>query len=217
MSVAVRSVMKGFEEIDFDPEICRDQLDDLDDLLVQNNDLSEQEDILPFFRERMHLSARIGTYHGILSQPNCVAYEFDVLGEFVADLVVGDYRSGAYVLIEFEDAQPDSIFRSGNRHRSHFARRLEKGFSQLVDWMWHLQDLSQTGRFEEIFGRRQPDFKPVLVIGRASYLNDGEREQKRLNWRAQNVSIGQKLVPILTFDRLSAHLRQRLEMYSASG
>ena len=208
--------MKGFDKIDFDPTICREELKALDDLLAQNETLSEKEDVLPFFRKRRHLSAHIGTYHGQLSQSNCVAYEFDVLGEFGADLVVGDNRSSDFVLIEFEDAQPDSIFKSKKRYRSHFARRLEKGFSQLVDWMWHLQDLSQTGKFEEVFGDRQPDFKPVLILGRSAFLNEDEREQQRLDWRAQNVSISGKLVPILTYDQLAKDVGQSLQWYSAS-
>jgi hypothetical protein len=206
--------MKGFGEIDFDPEVCLAQLDDLEELLSQKEILSEQEDILPLFRERRHLSAYIGTYHGLLSRPNRVAFEFEMFGEFVADLVVGDYQRGAYVLVEFEDAREDSVFKSRTRHRSHFARQLEEGFSQLVDWMWLLQDQSQTGRFEEMFGERQPDFKPVLMIGRAAHLNTDAQEQRRLNWRSQNVSIGEKPISILTYDRLATDLRQRLEIMS---
>jgi hypothetical protein len=83
--------MKEFDEIDFDPEVCLAQLDDSDELLSRKEILSEQEDSLPLFRERRHLSAYIGTYHGLLSRPNRVAFEFEMLGEFVADLVVGDY------------------------------------------------------------------------------------------------------------------------------
>lgn len=209
--------MKELEEVDFDPEVCREQLDALDDLLRRKDDLSEQGDVLPFFRAQRHLSAYIGTYHGRLSRPDRLAFEFEMFGEFNPDLVVGDYRRSAYVLVEFEEAKPDSIFKSKKRHRSHFAPRLEKGFSQLVDWMWLLEDQSQTGKFEEMFGDRQPDFKPVLVIGREAHLDTEAQEQRRLNWRSQNVSIGQKPVSILTFDQLASDLWERLELYSASG
>jgi hypothetical protein len=129
-------------------------------------------------------------------------------------LCTDQYQRGAYVLIEFEDASEDSGFSSRTRHRSHFARQLEEGFSQLVDWMWLLQDQSQTGRFEEMSGARQPNFKPVLVIGRRSHLDTDAQEENRLNWRSQNVSIGEKPVSILTYDRLATDLRQRLEIMS---
>ncbi len=62
------------------------------------------------------------------------ASEFDIFGDHVADLAVGDTTRHQYCLIEFEDACESSIFRKASKATPEWAPRLEHGFSQLLDW-----------------------------------------------------------------------------------
>src|SRR3954447_26790352 len=75
--------------------------------------LREREDILPFFRGQPHLCAFMGTYN-----PNIVDYkkirlacEFDIFGDHIADLAVGDTTNHEYCFVEFEDASERSVFK----------------------------------------------------------------------------------------------------------
>lgn len=102
--------MKEFVKVNFDPAICRFQLEEFKELLEQKKPLSEKNDILPFFRERIQLSAFIGSYHKDIERLNRVAFEFDIFGDFTADLAVGDSRKKSYCFIEFEDARLNSVF-----------------------------------------------------------------------------------------------------------
>jgi hypothetical protein len=76
-----------------------------------NRELKENEDILPFFKDRPNLSACIGWYSPD-NLCNQIKHEFTLFGDFRADLVVGDSRNNTYCFIEFEDATKDSIFKN---------------------------------------------------------------------------------------------------------
>jgi hypothetical protein len=84
-------------------------LKDFKQLLNDPNtpDLDEKKHILPFFRARPHLCGFMGTYN-----PNIVNYrristadEFDIFGDHIADLAVGDTANHEYCFIEFENAK----------------------------------------------------------------------------------------------------------------
>src|SRR5689334_63352 len=102
--------MKKFLDIQFDPKSCRAELKEFADLLKAKQELSENKDILPFFRKHQQLSALVGLYHPNIVVADRLAYEFQLFGDFVADMVVGDHARGAYCFIEFEDGRRDSIF-----------------------------------------------------------------------------------------------------------
>lgn len=82
--------MKFFSQFQFNPRICRDQVFELQRLLQNRRVLSERDDILPFFRERQHLSAFVAFYMPKIVRRNRIAFEFDIFGDFKSDLVVGD-------------------------------------------------------------------------------------------------------------------------------
>jgi hypothetical protein len=87
---------------------------------------------------------------------------------------------------------------------------LERGFSQLVDWFWKLDDVRQTEGFREEFGTN-PTFTGLLLLGRRETL--GSREQARLEWRERNVLIGGRTVQCMTYDDLLDNLVARLSTY----
>ncbi|QTA86587.1 Shedu anti-phage system protein SduA domain-containing protein [Desulfonema magnum] len=126
--------MKDFETLEFDIKKCMKEMDDLKILLDSKSDISEKDDILPFFRQRKHLSAFTGSFNPNISVCDKIAYEFDIWGDFKTDLAVGDSYSKAYCFVEFEDAKKDSVFRKvANRATTEWSPRFEHGLSQLVD------------------------------------------------------------------------------------
>jgi len=129
---------KEFKHIRFDPVQCRKEAEQLREFLATNRELQERMQVLPFFKNRLHLSAFLGSYHPEIVRYDLVAHEFPLFGDFTADLVVGDSKNSAFAFIEFEDASPQSIFVK-KKATPDWSPRFEHGFSQLVDWFFKLQ------------------------------------------------------------------------------
>ncbi len=191
-----------------DGQQAEKQLSGLKRLLESKDVLSEAGDVLPFFKDNPHCAALLGTYHPDLIEVDTIATEYPVFGSFRADLVVADAKSSSYCFVEFEDASEDSIFKEGARETTFWSRRFLGGYSQLVDWFARLDDESSTGKFDAIFGGRQPRFVAMLVIGRDRHLRD--EDKLRLEWWRQNVSIEKRRVYVRTFDELYADLSRRM-------
>jgi hypothetical protein len=199
-----------FERLDFSADRCRRSLAEFGTLLAERTELSERGDVLDFFRSRRDLSGFIGVYNGYLGTPDLLRHEYDLFGDFVCDLVVGDSRSSAFTFVEFEDAQPNSVFdHATGRATPPWSRRFEHGFSQLVDWFWKLDDLKRTDDFIDRFGAGPIRATGVLVVGRREPLR--EREARRLRWRLDKVMIDSHHIFQLTYDDLFDDLLYRLE------
>jgi len=193
--------MKAFEHFAFDPRQCREQVDDLEALLEGQAELSERRDVLGFFRSRKHLSAFIGSYFTYLENPDRIAFEYDIFGDFKADLAVGDSESGQYCFVEFEDATADSIFVSKRgRATPEWSERFEHGFSQVLDWFWKLDDMEGTTEFNSRFGASYAGYEGMLIIGRSNVLDYKDRQ--RLKWRRDRVIADSKHVHCITYDEL---------------
>lgn len=181
-------------------------------LLKNKEELSESQDILPFFRSRKDLSAFIGEYSQKLVKFDLIAHELDLFGDFTCDLVVGDSKKNTYVLVEFEDALKNSLFKAnGKKATLEWSNRLEHGFGQIVDWFWKINSLIDTQEMEYLFKSRRPTFVGVLVCGRKSGL--GKKELDRLEWRRDKVSVDTNPVICLTFDELLDDLEDSYERY----
>jgi hypothetical protein len=204
---------KEFKRVLFDPVQCRTEAGDLRDLLATNRDLQERKQVIPFFKDRLHLSAFLGSYHPDIVRYDLVAHELPLFGEFVADLVVGDSRTNAFAFIEFEDAAPDSIFVK-KKATPDWSNRFEHGFSQLVDWFFKLNDQGATVEFEEKFGSRTIYKLGILVVGRTEHL--GKREEQRLRWRQENVLLASKPIHCKTFDQLRDDILDRLDQVTTA-
>lgn len=203
--------MKAFEPVDFDPDICRSELEELKNLLDENRELNEREDILPFFRKRKNLSAFIGSYVPDIITSDMIAYEYSFYGDFTSDLAIGDSETKTFCFVEFEDAAPASIFRKGTRLTPEWSPRFEHGFSQIVDWFWKLDDMSRSTDFKSRFGADHIRYCGLLILGRSANL--GYREYQRLKWRTDKVLIDSKHIFCLTFDELYSDLATRLRIY----
>jgi hypothetical protein len=141
-----------------------------------------------------------------------IAYEFDIFGDHTADLVVGDATRRTYSFIEFEDASPESIFRKeGKKGTLAWATRFERGYSQIVDWFWKLDDLARTDTLRYRFeGAKSIRYHGLLVIGRTSHL--APLEQERLSWRRDRVVVDSRRISCVTFDELYDNLRDKLSL-----
>lgn len=208
--------MKDFLDLTFDTDRCRAELQQFRELLESADELEERKVLLPFFRQAQHLSAFIGSYFSYIESFDRIAYEYSLFGDFACDLVVGDARRQAYCFIEFEDARRDSIFVQRTRSTPEWSPRFEHGFSQLVDWMWSLDDTRHSTSFVHRFGSGHVRMFGMLIIGRGSELS--HREQHRLDWRLERVLIDSKQIFCVTYDQLLVDLESRLSNYQlASG
>jgi hypothetical protein len=206
--------MKHLDPVVFSADQCRNELAELHALLAAEPDLKEAQDILPFFRARRHLSVFIGSREPDLVALDRIAFEFDLFGDFVCDLVIGDSVTKTYGFVEFEDGGPTSLFvQRGAKATPEWSPRFERAFSQVVDWFYKLDDMEKTDEFEARFGSRSVQYFGLLVIGRSGTL--APREQRRLAWRQERIVVNSRHVRCLTFDELAAALSRQITHYPA--
>lgn len=185
---------------------------DLESLLVTKKTLSESKDVLPFFKRRHDLSLLICNYFPKIKTPDRLAHEYEIYGDFVADLVVGDSSVHHYLLVEFEDGRADSVFTlKGRRATPVWAPRFETAYSQLVDWLWKLEDMRSTAAFVSTFGSRRATFQGLIVIGKDMALPPQEAD--RLKWRLDRTMIDSTPVLSVSFNELSADIDHWLRVY----
>src|SRR5664280_995929 len=94
----------------FDRHRCRTEWNELVNLLKSKALLDENRDILPFFKVRHDLSMLISGYFPRIKNADVFAHEYPIYGDFKADLIIGDSTTHNYLLVEFENGYPDSIF-----------------------------------------------------------------------------------------------------------
>jgi hypothetical protein len=137
-------------------------------------------------------------------------FEFQILGVFKADLVVGNSQRKRFVFVEFESGDKYSLFgpKKTNQMRD-WSRRFEHGFGQLVDWAWAIRDAGNTQIFKNAFGCDEFSAEYLLVCGRDS-LMDGT-EHKRHFWRAENCILGGTQATCLTYDGLLIFFQTTIE------
>jgi hypothetical protein len=204
--------MKKLEEIAFNPTQCRVEIAAFKKLLQSKAKLAEREEIQQFFKKRKQLSAFIGTFAPNIGLVNRLAHEFPLIGDFAADIMLGNIDKGIFCAIEFEDGKPDSIFtKVPQKSTTEWSRRFEHGFSQLVDWFYALDDFKQTERFATDFGHGHITFLGLLILGRNAGISDADRN--RLKWRTEKVRVYSHTIECLTFDELCQHLEWRISFY----
>ncbi|MGH4708340.1 Shedu anti-phage system protein SduA domain-containing protein [Klebsiella variicola] len=188
------------------------QLDDFEKMLSSNQTLNEQKQVLPFFKTRPDLSLLISHQLPILRFADCYAHEFDIYGDFVADLIVGDSKTNEYLLIEFENGKHDSIFkRKGKKATPDWAPRFESAHSQIMDWIWKLEDMRSSIDFTNTFGARRAKFNGLIITGKG--MNLDPQEIDRLDWRTSSTTIGTSKILCLSFDDLLENFKLHISLY----
>ena len=172
---------KSLEPIVFDAHKFEKELKAFGMLLRTKAVLSEGGDIQPFFERNKQLSAYLGTFSTFIGPATELAFQFPFFGDFTADLLLGDKKAGEFCVVEFEDGREESVFKKQpKRGNPEWSARFEHGFSQLVDWFYHLDDFKGTKGFAKAFGYGHIRFMGLIVIGRSSALDDAKRS--RLKW-----------------------------------
>jgi hypothetical protein len=201
--------MKKFAHYQFDLQQCELELSEFKQLLDTKAELSERGDILRFFRSRVQLALQIAMVVPVTMSAERYAFEFDIFGDFVCDLAIGDNRDGIYCFVELEDAKQNSIFvEKGKKHTKEFSSRFEHGYSQIIDWFHKLDDMQKSHSIHDRFGVHEIHYEGVLIIGRGAFLDDSD--ERRLNWRRRNVIVNSRTITCLTYDQLYFILRQKL-------
>jgi hypothetical protein len=205
-------VSKTFEKIVYDRVQCEHELKEFAALLKSSPELSEYKEILPFFKGRKQLSAFIGTFDAKIGPASELAREFSFLGDFSADLLIGNQAKRHFLAVEFEDGRTDSIFKKlKKKSTTEWSQRFDHGFSQLVDWFCTLDDYKKIDKFRNQFGNGHITFSGLLVIGRNAGVSDGDRI--RLDWRTEKVRVDSHSISCVTFDDLYEYLADRLAYY----
>lgn len=202
--------MKEFQAITFDFEQYKSELDAFKQLLSAHTKLDERKDILSFFPNHLQLASQIASLY-LQVQVDCYAFEYDLFGDFVCDLVLGNKKNQHWVFIEFEAAQKNSIFKQqGKKYQAEYSQAFERGYSQIVDWFYTLKDQQRTNVFEQRFGSQEITYHGMLIIGRNTFLDTHQR--KRLRWRTQFTSVDSKQIDCMTYDDLLETLTDKLTL-----
>jgi Domain of unknown function (DUF4263) len=205
--------MKSLDAISFDLNRCRTELDRFKELLDSETVLVEREHLLPLFKDSPHLTPFIGTRIPEIGPADRLAYEFQVFGDFAADIVLGNFGRQTFCAIELEDAGAESVFhRAGAKATTEWGRRFEHGFSQLVDWFFAWDDHKSTTGFAKHFGYGHIEFYGMLLIGRSAGMSDIDRT--RLRWRSDRVTVNSHKVYCRTYDELYDSLDEDWRMLS---
>lgn len=205
---------KELSRFQFSLDQCEKELAEFATLLDAQEELSEKNDILPFFGARPHLSAFAASWNLHITEIDLFGFEFDLFGNFRCDWAAGHAQSGNFVLVEIEDARPNSVFGGGDKYHDEWGRRFEHGYSQLVDWFWALDSYRGNIDFRKRFGGGElHSVSGLLLIGRSRYLDDTLRA--RLHWRVEKVSINSNKIVCMTFDELRERMDVRIKTLRA--
>jgi hypothetical protein len=205
--------MRDFTSLKFDLSKAEGEVTEFRKLLTANQSLKEKKDIQPFFRARHNLCGIMGHLNPNAGVVDLLSFELSYFRDFSCDIALGDRNSKAFTLVEFEDATENSVFEKGSKHRRDWSSRLEHGHSQIVDWLWRLDDFRSTDDFDDTFGREAQAFTTLLIAGRDRYLD--KSMQKRLKWRREKVVIDSKKILIYTYDELLGALETKVASFRA--
>ena len=201
--------MKDFVQVPVNIDDVRQELRLFRKLLDSTPELEEASKVLPFFRKNRHLAAFTGAFYPNSVCADMVAFEYSIYGDFVADLVLKDSKRHQLLLVEFEDGKRNSIFqKASKKYTPEWGRRLEHGYSQIVDWLWKLADMERTDDFASKFGK-PCRYQALLVIGRDSYLDEIQRN--RLEWRFSKTTVDTNIITCFTYDQLYEMYDHKLE------
>jgi hypothetical protein len=194
---------------DADRREAKRQLRTFEDFLHRNQHFSEKEGVT-LLRALPHLCCQVfaalpapsAHMRPGVKPPSPTHHGFEVrLGlDFKADYIVGDQNHGHFTFIEFEGGGKNDVFkvaRDGQRARD-WASPAQRGFSQISDWSWKIDDLRRSKDFEKDFGSRDLVAQYLVVCGRSADLDETDAE--RLVWRSTRTLVNSSPVRFWTYD-----------------
>lgn len=200
--------MKAFAQPTFDRSACLTELAEFKQLLDSTPEIDEKSGIQPLFKRCINLSLMISLFYTEIIEVDKYAFEFPIYGDFVSDLVLLDSKNSQMLLVEFEDAKNKSIFeKNGEKVTLEWAKRIEHGYSQIVDWLWKLSDMELTRDFENKFGRNTK-YQSLLIIGRDTSIPSDCKN--RFEWRFEKSIINSKYIKCMTYDELYRMINRKM-------
>ena len=198
-----------FFHINFSFDIAEAELAAFKAWFAHKNFLGEKE-IMTELKSRLQMCALLAST-GAIPAPDLIRFELTMLGLFRTDLVIGNSATRKFVLVEFEDAKANSIFQRGTNQYRHWARRLEHGIGQVVDWAWLRADNPSAVVLTEAFGGEIRYNAYVVVCGRDSSIAEGT-ERRRFEFRRHRMMIEGFPIQILTYDGMIEAMEQQLQV-----
>jgi hypothetical protein len=162
--------MKELVDIVFDPAKVQRELTAFRRLLESKANLSERDDLLPFFKKRQQLSAFIGTFAPDIGPAAQLAHEFPFFGDFAADIVLGNRERGEFCVVELEDGRPDSVFsRVGKKATREWSPALRPRLQSTGGLVLRPGRPEEDKRFTRDFGHGHVKFFGLLIVGRSAF------------------------------------------------
>lgn len=149
--------------------------------------------------------------------PDSYKFEFNLQGAFRADLVTGSTTEKHFVLVEFEGARRDSIFKPKRRNVQQLAdwgNPLQHAFSQVSDWTWAKNDNQKSVLYQNAFGMAHMTETYLIVCGRSAFL-DGI-DESRLHWRSEQTMIAGRHIRFWTYDQLHENCSDAMSVFRAA-
>ena len=199
--------MKQFNRINLNLQDASVELEAFKKLLDSSDSIDESA-LLTFFKERPNLVCMVGDLGMPGLRNDLFAFELDLFGYFRVDFAVGNSQGGEYLLIELESAADNIFHQQGKKSKREWYRDFNRGYNQLFDWFWLLEDFEHTKNFQELFDNFQ-QFAGLLVIGRDKFLV--EEEKRRLKWRQNKSLFDSNRILIRTYDEIYEGLNQYVQ------
>lgn len=122
---------KDFTDVAFNHGQFKKELDQFRDLLTAKKIIDERE-IQELMKASLHLTAYIGTTFGSIGVAKQVAYEFQIMGDFSADIVLGN-REKQFCVVELENGDPDSVLEKvGKKATKEWSSALNMDLARLL-------------------------------------------------------------------------------------
>jgi len=152
------------------------------------------------------LAALIGYYNPMVGRPNVLKPELEIFGDHACDLLLVKRKRDNSVLLSSKMPTRQSVQKSRSEGNTRLVARLERGFSQIIDWFYLLADNHKTHQFQIVLFDRFGELLRITYPRRDGFLTTDDLRH-RLRWRSQNTLVAGKQVHILTFDELLRTLR----------
>src|SRR5260370_40889460 len=96
------------ESIIFDPTTFDKELQDFEVLLKSKVNLSETNDIQPFFKKSKHLTAYLGTFAPNIGPATELCFEYEFCGDFRADVLLATRTAKECCVVGFKDGSQNT-------------------------------------------------------------------------------------------------------------
>ncbi len=199
--------MSSFEAIAFDLRLADTELTSFKVWLTGTNFVGEKE-IVAQIKLRRHMACLLASLLGLVA-PDMIKFELTLQGMFRTDLVLGNDGQRKFGLIEFEDAQQNSIFKGGTAQYRYWAPRIEHGFGQILDWAWVRSDHPNDSVLLNGFGGPITASAYAVICGRDASLRD-DVERKRFRHRRDCLKVEGQPALVLTYDEMVSFMENSL-------